>query len=124
VLDVGAADRRRPLGPQRHAVAAAVLEDVHLLLRDVGLLAHGAQEDAGVLDDGRGDITVVEEPGDTLGGVADVPPGGGVLREQVLHASGRLQVRHAGESMSRPGSPLSRHAVRGPAYYLRPQPEA
>src|SRR5690606_16078432 len=73
VLEVRPANRGRPLGPQGEAVATAVLEDVHLLLDDVALVAHGAEEDAGILDDGGGDLAVVEQPCDALRGVADVP---------------------------------------------------
>src|ERR1035441_8055784 len=36
VLEVGAADRRRPLGPERQRASATVVEGVHLLLDDVG----------------------------------------------------------------------------------------
>ena len=50
VLDEGAGDRRRALGPQRHHLAVAVLEDVHLLADDLAPLADAAQEDAGVLE--------------------------------------------------------------------------
>src|SRR3546814_3046891 len=70
---------------RRSADLAAVLEDVHLLLHDVGLVADCAEEDAGILHDGGGDLAVVEEARHALGGVADVPPEGGVLREGVVH---------------------------------------
>ena len=52
VLDVGAGDRRGALGPQRHQLAVAVLEDVHLLADHLARLADAAQEDSGVLEDG------------------------------------------------------------------------
>ena len=42
-----------PSGRSDEVVAAAVLEEVHLLVDDVGALGAGAQEDAGVLEDGR-----------------------------------------------------------------------
>ena len=53
MLDVGPADRRRPLGPQRQPLAAPVLEDVHLLLDDVGAVAHPAHEQIRLLERGR-----------------------------------------------------------------------
>ena len=51
VLDVGAADRRRRLGPQRDRAAAEVVEGEHLLADDVGRLADRALEELGVLED-------------------------------------------------------------------------
>ena len=50
VLDVGAADRRGALRPQRERAPAAVLERVHLLLDDVGGLADAAREQLGPLE--------------------------------------------------------------------------
>ena len=51
VLDVRPHDARRALRPQREHVVAAVLEEVDLLVDDVGALAGRPQEDAGVLED-------------------------------------------------------------------------
>ena len=51
VLHEGAGDGGGPLGAQRHQLAVAVLEDVHLLADDLAPLADAAQEDAGVLED-------------------------------------------------------------------------
>ena len=58
VLHERAHDRRRPLRAQRHHLAVAVLEDVHLLAHDLTALADPAQEHAGMLDDGRQDQAV------------------------------------------------------------------
>ena len=46
----GAHDAGRGLRAQREAIAAAVVEGVHLLLDDVGELADGALEQLGLLD--------------------------------------------------------------------------
>ena len=51
VLHVGPGDGGGALGAQRHQLAVAVLEDVHLLADDLAALADAAQEDAGVLED-------------------------------------------------------------------------
>ena len=51
VLQIGAADGRRALRAERHLLAAAVLETVHLLLDDVRFLSHRACEESGALED-------------------------------------------------------------------------
>ena len=61
VLQVGAADRRGALRAQRQAVAAAILEDVHLLLDDVRRFAHAARVEVGALEGGRLDKAVAAE---------------------------------------------------------------
>ena len=58
VFEVGATDGGGGLRPQRQSVAAAVLEDVHLFLDDVGGVADAAHEEVGVLDDRRVDRAV------------------------------------------------------------------
>ena len=55
VLEVGAADGGSALGPQGETVAAAILEDVHLLFDDVGPFADAAREQVGVLERRRFD---------------------------------------------------------------------
>ena len=65
VLEVGAADRRGALGAQRQRAPAGVLEGVHLLLDDVGRLAHAAGEELGGLEGRRLDAPVagrLEDP--------------------------------------------------------------
>ena len=66
MLDVGAADRRGALGPQRQRAAAAVVEAVHLLLHDVGGLADAAGEQLGGLEVGRLDAVVAGGAEDAL----------------------------------------------------------
>ena len=66
VLDVGATDRRRPLGPQRQRAVGAVGEAVHLLLDDVGSLARGARKQRRVLEHGRQHLAVAVEPAQSL----------------------------------------------------------
>ena len=76
-------------------VAAAILEDVHLLGDDVALVAHGTQEDRGILDDWRANQAVVEEAGDALRRVPDEAPELLIFWEQVVHASGCAWTSHA-----------------------------
>ncbi len=95
VLHVGPGDGGGPLGPQRHQLAVAVLEEVHLLADDLAALADAAQEDAGVLDD-RGDGEAVagglDQPGEAG---ARVLPAGRLGPEHVVHALGRAGRRRA-----------------------------
>ena len=72
VLEVGAADRGRPLRPQGEAALALVLEGEHLLADDVGRLADAALEQVGVLEDRRRD-RLVAGAGEDLGGGAFQP---------------------------------------------------
>ena len=58
VLDLGADHRRRVLGPQRQR-GPVIVEGVHLLADDVGLLADAAREQRGLLEDRRADLAVV-----------------------------------------------------------------
>ena len=78
VLEVGAADRRRALGAERDLLSASVEERVHFLLDDVGFLADGADEEGGVLEDGRVYAGVAER----LGGFGE--GGSGELPEWLL----------------------------------------
>ena len=58
VLDVGAQERRGRLGSERQRVAAAVVEGVHLLLDDVGLVADPAGKELGALEERQPDLPV------------------------------------------------------------------
>ena len=86
VLHVGAGDGGGSLGAQRHQLAVAVLEDVHLLAHDLARLADAAQEHAGVLEDRRdrqpvaGALDQRREAGDR-----SLPPGR-LGPEDVVHA--------------------------------------
>ena len=53
VLHVGPRNGGRPLGTQRHQLAVAILEDVHLLADDLAGFTDPAEEDAGVLENRR-----------------------------------------------------------------------
>ncbi len=72
VLHVGAHDRCRALGPQRHDLPVAVGEGVHLLADDVAPLPDAPVEDAHVLED-RGDGQPVAGPFDRARRIG--PPG-------------------------------------------------
>ena len=74
VLDVGAADRRSGLGPQRERPVRAIRERVHLLLDDVGARTGGPLEERGVLEDGRRDRPVPVERTQPLDLRRDAPP--------------------------------------------------
>ena len=58
VLDVGAQESRRRLGPEGDRVASAVLEGVHLLLDDIGFVADAAREELRPLEEGQPDLPV------------------------------------------------------------------
>ena len=58
VLDHGAHDPRRGLGPQRERGAALVLECIHLLGDDVGLGPDAAREQLRLLEDRGADLAV------------------------------------------------------------------
>ena len=74
VLEVGAADRRRPLRPQGQAAPALVLEGEHLLADDVGGAADAALEQLGVLEGRRRDRLVAGAGEDRRGGALDPRP--------------------------------------------------
>ena len=74
VFQVGSADGRGAFGTQGDAIAAAVVEGVHLLFDDVGAFAHGADEQVGVLE-GRGiNAPIAEAVGDVHRLGLDVTP--------------------------------------------------
>ncbi len=91
VLHVGAGDGGGALRAQRHQLAVAVLEDVHLLAHDLARLADAAEEHAGVLED-RGDRQPVAGALDQRGEAGDrcLPPGR-LGPEHVVHALRGLQ---------------------------------
>ena len=111
VLDVGAADRRRALGPQREAALALVGEGEHLLVDDVGALPDTAREQLGVLEHRRLDPPVTGAGAESTAAVSldrsrsaarragcrRCPGGPGNARsslrrgnERAAHAAGRL----------------------------------
>ncbi len=98
VLHVGPGDGGGPLGAQRHHLAVAVLEDVHLLADDLAALADATQEHAGVLEDGR-DGQPVAGTLDQRGEAGDRPlPAGRLGPQHVVHA-----LRGTGGTGRRPG---------------------
>ncbi len=64
--DDGPDDAGRVLGAERQAVAAPVLEGVHLLGDDVAGVAEAAGEHLGELEDRRLDLAIAVEPGHAL----------------------------------------------------------
>ena len=70
--------------------AAAVLPGVHLLGDDVGLLAHGAGEELGLLEDGRADLAEVVGVEDVAGGGLDEVPQRRFRREKIASSADAL----------------------------------
>ncbi len=86
VLHEGPGDRGGPLGAQRHHLAVAVLEHVHLLADHLAALADAPQEHAGVLEGGR-DRQPVARALDQRGETGDRSlPAGRLGPEDVVHA--------------------------------------
>ena len=73
------------------AVAAAILEGVHLLRHDVGGLAERAGENARVLEDRRRPFLEAVGRGDPAGGLDDVLMPALLLADQVPRAADRLE---------------------------------
>jgi len=67
--------------------ARAVFPGVHLFGDDVGLLAHGAGEELGLLEDGSADLMEVVDAEDVAGGGFDEVPQRGLRRQQVAGAA-------------------------------------
>ena len=88
MLEVGAAHRRRPFGSQRQFLAASVFEEVHLLLDDVGDLAHTAREQIRVLEHRRLYSGIPKLRRETSRRGAHIVPVRLVFREDVLRAAG------------------------------------
>ena len=64
MLDVGPAYRRGAFRLQRQAVAPSIVEGVHFLLDDIGVLTGAAAEQAGILEQRRIDALVAVESAD------------------------------------------------------------
>ncbi len=96
VLDVGAADRRGALRPQRQRATPAIGERVRLLLDDVGALARCADDQVGVLDPGRVDPAVAVERGR--------PPPSSPVTHRQLRLLGREDVVRAARRLERAAS--------------------
>ena len=92
VLDTGPHAAGRAFGAQGETLAVAVLEGVHLLLDDVRDLADRSPEQLGLLDDGHADLGIAIG----LHGLAqqrlDRLPGGGLVRQEVVHPPYRLNL--------------------------------
>ena len=111
VLDVGAADAGRRLGPQRQRPPGLVLEGEHLLLDDVGGLPHPAREQLGVLEDRRVE-RLVPGPAEHLRDDAlQRQPAAGVAGLDVERAPGGLKAPAHRASSARNGL-LARSAPR------------
>ena len=86
VLEVRAADRRGALGAQCERTSGAVFERVHLLLHDVGRLAHAASEELSRLERGRLDALVARGLEDRARLRLEQRAGGGLLGQDVVGA--------------------------------------
>ena len=94
VLQVGPADRRGDLRPQRQRPAAPVVEGVHLLLDDVGRLADGADEQLGGLERRRLDPSVAGRAEDAPGVRFQQAAALRIFREHIERAAGGLDRAH------------------------------
>ena len=96
VLDIGADYAGGILRPQGERLrllrlcARLVLPRVHLLGDDVGLLAHAAGEELGVLEDGGADLAEVVAREDAARGGVDMVPQLGFGRQEVAGAAHSL----------------------------------
>ena len=87
MFDVGAHDAGGELRPQGQLPLTAVGEGVHLLLHDVGGLAHTAHEQGRFLEKGRLEAAVAVATAEVVDGVLQVSPVGGILGQNVLRAT-------------------------------------
>ncbi len=108
MLDEGANDRGRPLGPQGHRGAALVGKGVHFLLDNVGGLADRAAEQFGLFQNRHADLAIAEGPEDAPGTLFQKLPGFHLSRQDVVHPldSGNAHVGWAPSSKLAP--PLRR----------------
>ncbi len=90
VLDVGAHDGGRGLGPQGDHVSAAVGKGVHLLLDDVGVFADAALEEFGLLHDRDADLPKPEAFEKRPRVLLDLLPEFDLAGQDVLEAANQL----------------------------------
>ena len=83
VFEVGAHDRGGAFGPQDDVVPAAVFELEHFLLDEVGGLAEGTTEEAGVFDRRGAEFLIAVEAGQAAGGVLRRGPSPDVVTKKV-----------------------------------------
>ena len=100
MLEEGAGDRGRRLGPERDLRAVAVGEDVHLLGDDVGALPD-PEEHLEALEDRGADLAVTGQAEVVGERVTEGTDPGRILRQQVAHAGQRLGNHSGGH-----GSPM------------------
>jgi len=98
VLEIRPADRRGAFGPERELAAAPVLEDVHLLLHDVGAGARRPLEEVHVLEHRRLDAPVPVEVAQSLHLLRHLPPERLLGGKNVVRTARRLDARHARSS--------------------------
>jgi hypothetical protein len=91
VLDRRAHDAGRRFRPERQALPVAILENVHLLLDDVGDLADAAHEERRGLDERRADAAIPVLPEDRTARVLEHLPKRRGVRQDVFHAADRLE---------------------------------
>ncbi len=100
VLDRGADESRRRLGPEAQAVATAVLETVHFLLDDVGVLADRPLEQLGTLDHRHAHFAVAVVGEQFARGGLDPLPVRQLVGEQVVHPADGLELLRHGVSFA------------------------
>jgi hypothetical protein len=88
VFEIRANHRRGVFRTQREIAVAAILERVHLLADDVGLLTHRAHEELGVLEDGCANPAVAEAVEHLLERGLHPPPAVDLRRRHIVRAPG------------------------------------
>ena len=91
VLEHGPHDRRRPFWAQRDASAAPIVERVHLLFHDVGLLTDAAHEEIGGLEDRRANLAISEPSRQPVNARFEFAPAARLRREKIRGAARRVE---------------------------------
>src|SRR5690348_10813439 len=108
MFDEGLHDASGAFGPQGELPSAAVFEDVHLFLHDVGRLAETALEEIEGFEGGRADFAEAE-PVETVAGLPfERRETFGIRRQDVLRPAHRLELRHRAELYYGPSTTAGR----------------
>ena len=98
------------LGAQRQAVAAEVLEGIHLLFDDIGVFADRALEQLRMLDDGHPHLFVAIGLEHRATNALEMLPGTDFGGQHVIHAAHRLDLLAQGGAVGADGARWGREA--------------